>query len=351
MHSETGEAEGVGHDGGRPPDTTRPDLAWLGPAMHDPVHVVSISIPPPRSKSKRRECSRVCVDRAAGSGRQPSTRQPSTRPPASRPHFCASSDALLYAAAVFTAGNLLLGALAAVIVGLSKTALPGAALVATPIFALIVTGRAIPGTTLPVLLAADLFAVSWYRRHTRWDMLRPLMASTAVGFAAGVAFFAVVGSATRPIEVVIGVIILSMSAIQTWRMIRRQHAKAPTAFAAAVYGTGGGFTTFVANAAGPVMNTYLVRLGLRKVEMVGTSAWFYFAVNVAKVPVYLALGKWSHGGRFFTAEGLAFDAAVLPAMIVGVYGGKAMLHKLPERAFLIGVLVLSAAGAIKLLLP
>jgi uncharacterized protein len=252
---------------------------------------------------------------------------------------------------VFTVGNLILGYVAALIVGLSKTAFPGAALVTTPIVATIVSGRAIAGTTLPILIAADVFAVTWYGRHTRWDLLRPMIIAVSIGFAAGAAFFAIVGSSTRPIELVIGLCVLLMVAIQSWRMIRRRQPVLPTAATAAVYGSSGGFTTFVANAAGPVLNTYLVRLGLSKDEMVGTSAWFYFAVNIAKVPVYLALGEWSSGGAFFTGTTLAFDALLLPAVLVGLFGGRRLLHKLPEQAFLIGVLVLSAAGAIKLLWP
>ncbi len=252
---------------------------------------------------------------------------------------------------MFTAGNLILGSVAALIVGMSKTAFPGAALVATPIIATIVTGRAIAGTTLPILIAADVFAVTWYSRHARWDLLRPMIISVSVGFAAGATFFAVVGSSTRPIEIVIGVSILLMAGLQTWRMVHRQEPVLPTPTAAVVYGSSGGFTTFVANAAGPVLNTYLVRLGLGKDELVGTSAWFYFAVNIAKIPVYLALGEWSSGGQFFTGTTLAFDAVLFPAVLVGLFSGRRMLHKLPERAFLIGVLVLSAAGAIKLLLP
>lgn len=252
---------------------------------------------------------------------------------------------------MFTAGNLILGTLAGLIVGLSKTALPGAALVVTPIIGSVVAGRAIPGTTLPILLAADVFAVTWYRQHARWDLLRPMIISVAVGFAAGTAFFVVVGSSTRPIEIVIGASILLIVVIQSWRMIRRTKPTKPTATTAAVYGSTGGFTTFVANAAGPILNTYLVGLGLDKQQMVGTSAWFYFAVNVAKVPVYLALGEMSSGGRFFTGTNLAFDAACLPAVIIGVYGGRSLFHKLPERTFLLAVLVLSAAGAVKLLLP
>ena len=134
-------------------------------------------------------------------------------------------------------------------------------------------------------------------------------------------------------------------------MSRRLEPVAPTAATAAVYGSSGGFTTFVANAAGPILNTYLIRLGLKKDELVGTSAWFYFAVNIAKIPVYIALGFWSGGGRFFTGTSLAFDAAMVPAVLIGVFSGRRLLHKLPERAFLIGVLVMSIAGAVKLLLP
>lgn len=252
---------------------------------------------------------------------------------------------------MFTAGNLILGSLAGLIVGLSKTALPGAALVASPLIAAIVTGRLIPGTTLPILLAADIFAVTWYRRHARWDLLRPMIISVSIGFAAGAAFFAVVGSSTRLIEIVIGISIMLVVVVQSRRMITGQQPVVPTPAAAAVYGSTGGFTTFVANAAGPILNTYLVSLGLNKQEMVGTSAWFYFSVNVAKVPVYLALGELTSGGRFITGTTLAFDAALLPAVLVGLFGGRRLFHKLPERAFLIGVLVLSAAGAIKLLLP
>jgi uncharacterized membrane protein YfcA len=252
---------------------------------------------------------------------------------------------------VFTVGDLILGGIAALVVGMSKTAFPGAALVATPIIATIVSGRLIPGTTLPILLAADVFAVTWFSRHARWDLLRPMIVSVSIGFAAGAAFFAIVGSSTRPIEVVIGISVLAMVAIQVWRMYRRSVAVRPTAAQAAVYGSTGGFTTFVANAAGPILNTYLLRLGLGKDQLVGTSAWFYFAVNVAKVPVYMALGAWTSGGPFFTRSTLAFDLVLLPVVVVGVFSGRSMLHKLPERAFTIGVLVLSAAGAVKLLWP
>jgi uncharacterized membrane protein YfcA len=84
--------------------------------------------------------------------------------------------------------------------------------------------------------------------------------------------------------------------------------------------------------------------------MVGTSAWLYFLINVSKIPIYLALGAWSTGGSFFTADSLLFDLIVMPGVVAGVYSGKALFHHIPQRAFLVIVLLLSAAGAVKLLL-
>jgi uncharacterized protein len=154
----------------------------------------------------------------------------------------------------------------------------------------------------------------------------------------------------RTIDVVIGVIIVAMVAIQLWRMVRRRPPRHPTGVDALTYGTAGGFTTFVSNSAGPVMNTYLVGLGLDKHEQVGTSAWFYFAVNVAKIPCYLALGWFTAGGHFFTGESLLWNLAMVPAIVAGVYLGRAVFRRIAQQAFVIVVLVLSAAGGIKLLI-
>ncbi len=250
---------------------------------------------------------------------------------------------------VFTVGSLLAGTLAAYVIGFSKTALPGAALVAVPLFATVFEGRLIPGGTLPVLICADLFAVSWYHQHTRWDVLRPLATWLALGYAFGIAFFITIGSASRSLEVTIGLIVLFIVGVQIVRMVRGVPTRPANTVTAATYGTTGGFTTFVANAAGPVINTYLVSVGLPKAEMVGTSAWLYFLVNVSKIPLYLALGAWTDGGPFFTADSLLFDLLVIPGVVAGVYTGKALFGHIPQRAFLVLVLVLSVGGAIKLL--
>lgn len=251
---------------------------------------------------------------------------------------------------MFTTEAILIGIAAAVVVGLSKTALPGAGLLSVPLIATIVDGRLIAGASLPILLIADLFAVGWYRHHTRWELLRPLAAWVGVGFGLGIAFYVAVADSSRVIDVAIGVIVLAMVVLQLFRMWQGRPPKPATPRDAVVYGTAGGFTTFVSNSAGPVVNTYLVGLGLGKEEQVGTSAWFYFAVNLAKIPFYLALGALTAGGTFFTGETLLWNLAMVPAIVAGVYVGRWALPRIPQQTFVVLVLVLSAAGGIKLLL-
>ena len=46
----------------------------------------------------------------------------------------------------------------------------------------------------------------------------------------------------------------------------------------------------LANAAGPVAQLYLLAMGLPKYAFIGTSAWLFLIVNVAKIPFMVDLG-------------------------------------------------------------
>ena len=245
--------------------------------------------------------------------------------------------------------DLILGALAAITIGLGKTAIPGAGLLATPLVASVFHGRPIVGATLVILVTADLFAVRWYREHTRWDVLRAMVPWILVGYVFGAWFFIAVGSGGRSLDVTMGVIILVMVLLQVVRMVRRSPARESTTGAAAFYGTSGGFATFVSNNAGPIMNTHLLRLGLQKEELVGTSAWFYFGVNISKFPMYAALGFWTHGGGFFTAQTTRFDIVLIPVVVISVLVGRRLFYVVPTQVFVVLVLALATAASVKLL--
>ncbi len=250
---------------------------------------------------------------------------------------------------MFTTTNIALGVIAALIVGMSKTAIPGGGLLAAPLFAAIVSGRLIAGLTLPVLLLADLLAVQAFRASARRDVLVPLIAPVAVGFGAGATFFAVVGKGGRTLDIVIGLIVVVMVGLQLSRMFRPRESTSPAASTTAAVGALGGFTTFVANAAGPVMNTYFAGMALPKEELIGTSAVFYLTVNVAKVPLYMAIGALFSGGAFFTRDSLLFDVLMVPAVMAGVQLGRWLFPRIPQRVFSVTVLVLACVAALRLL--
>jgi uncharacterized membrane protein YfcA len=226
----------------------------------------------------------------------------------------------------------LLGALCAFNIGVAKTGMPGLGILAIPLFVVTVgDARLSAGWLLPVLLSGDLFAVFYYRRHAAAGKLFSLMPSVAVGLALGSWMLRFDDHVLRP---VVGGIILSMLLLYLIR--KRSVNPLPTDGIAytAFYGTFAGFATMIANAAGPVMNIYLLSKRLTREEFVATGAWFFFLVNLSKIPVYL-----NHG--MISSQSLAFDAVLLPASIGGALAGRKLLRLLPERVFEWSVILLA----------
>src|SRR4051794_13611290 len=73
----------------------------------------------------------------------------------------------------------------ALLIGFSKTGMPGAGIPAVHLMAHVFGGRASVGVVLPMLIFADCFAATWYRRHTRWDKLGALLPWVLMGMIIG----------------------------------------------------------------------------------------------------------------------------------------------------------------------
>ena len=102
-------------------------------------------------------------------------------------------------------------------------------------------------------------------------------------------------------------------------------------------------TTMMANAAGPLVALYFVAVGLPKFEVVGTLAWFFFIINLFKVPFSAGIGV-IHGSS------LAFDAMLVPAVFAGLFAGRWLIHRVPQRAFDALMLGFAGIAALRLLL-
>jgi uncharacterized membrane protein YfcA len=225
-----------------------------------------------------------------------------------------------------------LGALCAFNMGVAKTGMPGLGILVIPLFVITVgDARASAGWLLPILLTGDVFAVFYYRRHAAANRLFGLVPWVAVGMAVGAYVLRYDDRILRPL---IGAIILVMLCVYLIR--KRSVNPLPTegVVYSAIYGSFAGFATMLANVAGPVMNVYLLSKKLTREEFVATGAWFFFLVNLSKVPVYM-----HHG--MITGTSLAFDAAMLPASVAGALTGRWLLQRIPQALFERAVITLA----------
>jgi uncharacterized membrane protein YfcA len=240
-----------------------------------------------------------------------------------------------------TVSWLLLGC-GALMVGFAKTAFGGAGSLAAVCFAAALPARESTGALLPLLIAGDLLAVSLYRRHCNWSMLGRLVPGVVPGLILGAWFVAEADDGLM--RVTIGTILLVMS---VWQLAqRRTGARGGTPqlsrVAVAVVGVTAGFTTMTANAGGPVMTLYLLASGMLMLELLGTVAWFFFVVNVLKVP-------FSAGLDLISTTSLVTDAALVPVMLVGGGLGTILVRRISQLTFERGALGLTSVAAVLLL--
>ena len=145
-------------------------------------------------------------------------------------------------------------AVGAFVTGLSKTGIAGLGVLSVALFANALPARASTGALLPLLLCADLFGVAFYRKHANWAHLWKLFPWVVIGVVAG--YFALGKISNAQVQQLIGAILLAMVALHFWRQRQADSlaARLPhTWWFAALTGMLAGFTTMVANAAGPVM--------------------------------------------------------------------------------------------------
>ncbi|MEZ0324529.1 MAG: sulfite exporter TauE/SafE family protein [Fimbriimonas sp.] len=245
-----------------------------------------------------------------------------------------------------------LGIVAAILIGLAKTGIPGTGILMVPIMAQVFGGRLSVGATLPLLIFADIFAVAYYHQHAKLDKLRQLGPWVLLGIVLGTVFLKVLGDSHTSKDLlnpVIGIIVLVMLGVSLART--RMGDKLAPHSRVGTWGTGAiaGFTTMVSNAAGPVMAIYFTSMGLTKYQFMGMSAWYFFIFNLTKVPFLVWLTLDNPAEPLITVETLKFDLLMAPVVVIGALLGRYLLPRFSQKAFDLTVLVLAAAAAIRLI--
>lgn len=239
-----------------------------------------------------------------------------------------------HAPLALTTEGWLLAALGALLLGVSKTGLSGCGILGVALFAQILPARASTGYVLPLLICADVVAVTAFRRHAVWSHVLRLFPATAAGVLLGaLALHTRALHSNETVRELIGAVVTALVLFTYGRRWRQRRAgtddvgaSPPGRLVAVLTGLLAGFLTMLANAAGPVMTLYLLAIGLPKMEFIGTGAWFFLTLNVFKVPFSAALG-------LITGPSLAFDLALAPIAVGGALGGRWLVSFLNQKVF------------------
>ena len=223
----------------------------------------------------------------------------------------------------------------ALLVGLGKGGIVGVGNLTVILFAMVFEAKASVGLLLPVLISADIVAITVYRRHADWTQLYRLLPWMFAGILVGYFLFGRMSDVT--VRRLIGGIVLFMTIIQIWRTLARQFGKTDLADRLphtlgfrSFLGLLGGFATMVANAAGPVGQLYFISVGLPKLAFIGTGAWCFFIVNLVKVPLQAHLG-------IINLESLQISLSLAPIAMLGAYIAPRIVHLIPQKVFTIAV--------------
>ncbi len=228
--------------------------------------------------------------------------------------------------------------------GFSKTAMPVAGVLAGPLLAAALGAPIASGFIMPLLVVGDLFALAKFRQHVNWRLILKLLPGVLVGLVLTALLFRFLPIST--LDRIIGVLILVSVGLEVLR--RRKPVLAdthrpPNRLAIGFFGTLTGMTTMAANAGGTAMTLYLVNMRVSMLAFMGTSAWFFFFLNILKAPFLVGLG-------FLTTESLIADLWFLPVVAIGALVGMWTFDRMNEKVFTNVALALSAAASVFLII-
>ena len=261
----------------------------------------------------------------------------------------------------------------AALCGIAKTALPGAATIAVALCTMALPAKESTGAILLMLMTGDLLAVWSYRRDADFHMLRRLVPAVLAGVGAGALFLHLASNdSTRRLIGAVLLLLVTITLLQRRAAGRSRPDDAPATriqveptpspvppeattvpgapttpvagsrLARLVYGSLAGFTTMVANAGGPVTSMYFLACRYPVKAFLGTTAWFFFLVNLVKLPFSISAG-------LVNTTTMSLTVICAPIVIVSALAGRRLAERMDQRVFEPVIVALTIISALPLL--
>jgi uncharacterized membrane protein YfcA len=238
----------------------------------------------------------------------------------------------------YSVTSLILIALSAFIIGLSKAGLKGIDMLNVTIMTIVFGGKASTGIVLPLLCVADILAVKYYHRHAQWPHVIKLMPWMVIGILVGV-FVGKDLNETIFRKVMATIIVLTVIIILVIEFRKTVVVPGNKLFTASM-GLVSGFTTMLGNLAGAFSNIYFLAMRLPKNDFIGTGAWIFLIINLFKLPFQVFY--WNN----ITTSSLLTDLALVPFLVLGFWCGIKLVARIKDDLYRQVVIVLTLIGAI-----
>ena len=243
----------------------------------------------------------------------------------SPPSFVETSALMFWGVSI---GSVLLMAIA-------KSGFGGAvASLCAPLMLIVLPPRETLAILLPLYLLTDIWTIWIWRGYCRWRLLFWMVLFAIIGQVLGYLLISFIDDAM--LKMLIGLVALitggrywvrwkypaiTEQPLKEKRIMRRRLIPR-----AGLWCSLSGFSSFISLTGGIPMQVYLLPMRLHRYLVVGTSAWFFLTINVAKLPFFVDLG-------LFTPATIILSIMLIPVIPVGVVLGKWLNQRIKDRIF------------------
>jgi uncharacterized membrane protein YfcA len=208
--------------------------------------------------------------------------------------------------------------------GISKGGFIGLGVIAVPLLSLVVTPPQAAAILLPILLAQDALSVAAYRRDfSPWN-LKVLIPGAAFGTV--LSTFTAASLSADVVRIAVALIAIFFVLSRVAAAWVEHHLPKPSVATGLFWGTVAGFASAIANAGSPPYQIHMLPQRLPKMTFVGTTALYFAATNLMKIPSYFVLGQ-------LTWENLSVGIALIPLALATNFLGLWLVRRVPMEAF------------------
>lgn len=232
-------------------------------------------------------------------------------------------------------------------VSISKSGFGGAlGALSAPLMLTILPAKVTLAILLPLFLMADFFTVFIWRGYAVKTLLFWMVLTALIGQFLGYILIDFIDD--NSLKAVIGALALITGVrywVAVWRPALSAHSKA--AFRdmrgrfrqrSVIWCTFSGLSSFISLTGGIGVQIFMLPMAIHRYFFVGTLAWYFLFINLAKVPFFFDL-------NLFSPQTFGISVALLPVIPLGVLAGRWLNKKMSDKLFYkIGHLALVLLG-------